>query len=945
MKKFSKNDFSDSAICNYCGQWRKKPANLTNQQLEEMDWKCDECKAKENPQPKPQPEVPTEQERGSKEVSKYDPEYSFLVTLVKLLVKEGVSPQEIKSIAAAYPFVTIDDVGDLTAKLWTLATEKYHIPREWLIKRLPKNANLKIATSVIRVNTRNGEEFRIYKNPTMQQISNLANNVIKGDVRIFEYNGENYAWDALKATHLQAASLLGINPNELRESSFEIINSGDRWDEKKQMFVGLESDPSHVPEEIDVERIKYNNKLKGNNAWFYLDENNEWQGPMSYGRANAYKNRVEKKLDKTVKSAGQVTADLWPAQEAAENTLSHEHNSLSYNPLQEADTSACGPNPNEEIPCPNCGRLREYADVVQDGMCDQCNSKTAKKKSLNIDRVVQILNGKEPRVVRVDPVNFVVELEDGTVLSFDEATKMAITMEKTADGFTGAEFSTDDFGVNPTMDSGPWSSPEDQGARPQKSPFPNTSWLPADDENLDEQPWSNVASTIKRSFSKKANPNARYWIAPDGKVFPVTGVHGSWTAANPDVLKQYGIKPATDRYGTGRVWDDMAAAGWVRVSNEPAGTGFQIQVPDINNIPPFVDDFIAQHYTRGDVILIGNGRDQGVEVYNPFPSIQKAVNRALRMKQTASLKQAHCGPCTPLKMEAIKMLSDAQYKNPKLGLDAVLSGLAERSTDLDLQPFLHQFETALKIFEDSSEQQDSDVHKKLAQIFFALSEVNKRLHDKTFDAVDKPAKQAFSKKEADLSGQVVNQIVNAIHADGGVTWSLSKGDMVGTDNYAVAVYPERAQILDEADFENIEQFITANSDLLNNPENSFGAWSHDGKVYLDVVATIPDVNQAIELGKQHNQIAIWDLKNAKEIQTGGTGEVKQAAQKSILPQQFQDEIAAETSPVYNIALTNYAEAVKRGHERNRSLEYAIESVANLEKIDPKKLVELINRYL
>ena len=116
-------------------------------------------------------------------------------------------------------------------------------------------------------------------------------------------------------------------------------------------------------------------------------------------------------------------------------------------------------------------------------------------------------------------------------------------------------------------------------------------------------------------------------------------------------------------------------------------------------------------------------------------------------------------------------------------------------------------------------------------------------------------------------------------------------------------------------------------------------------MYLDVVATIPDVNDAKALGKEHNQIAIWDLKNGNEILTGGTGEVKTAASNQILPQQLQDEIAASTSPVYNIALNNYAQAVKRGHEKDRSLRYAVESVSNLEHIDEKKLIELINQYL
>src|SRR5258708_10455693 len=79
--------------------------------------------------------------------------------------------------------------------------------------------------------------------------------------------------------------------------------------------------------------------------------------------------------------------------------------------------------------------------------------------------------------------------------------------------FSGAEFSTTDFNTNPTLDNGPFSSPEDHGAKPQKQPFPNTNWVPADDENKDEQPYSNVASSF-RPFSKKAakNPHSESFI-------------------------------------------------------------------------------------------------------------------------------------------------------------------------------------------------------------------------------------------------------------------------------------------------------------------------------------------------------------------------------------------------------------------------------------------------
>lgn len=575
------------------------------------------------------PSLPTPpEERGSKEISKYDPEYIFLVKLIKLITKEGVPPQEIKALAEQYPFVTIDDIGDLTAKIWSLATQKYQIPGQWLQQRLPKSASLK-------------------------------------------------------------------------------------------------------------------------------------------------------------------KADLWPAQEETEDMLDHAPGYLAYSYGQD---------------------------------------KTSKNKSLNLTKAIEILNKGENKVISINPKDLTIVLTDGSKISFDEATKRAADINKQADGFTGAEFSTDDFGVNPTMDIGPFSSPEDQGAKPQKSPFPNTNWLPADDENKDEQPASNVAGAFKRPFSKVAGLDGRYWIAPDGKEFDAGTHHGAWVGQHADILKQYGIKNAKNLH---EAYTQMFQAGWSRVSNE---RGFTIQVADLNHIPAYLDDFIAKHYQKGDIIRIGTDNEM-VEITDPFPSLQRAINKALQQTR-ASLKHA------------------------------------------------------------------------------------------------------------DLSGQFVNQILNTIHTNGGATFSLSQGNMVGTNNYAVSAYPERSEILPSGvDFDTLEQFISKNEDLLSNPENSIGAWAHNGKLYLDVVATIPDAEQAKALGKEHNQIAIWDLKNGNEILTGGTGEVKTAAQDQVLPQQFQDEIAASTSPVYNIALNNYAQAVKRGHEKDRSLRYAVESVSNLEHIDEKKLVELINQYL
>jgi uncharacterized pyridoxal phosphate-containing UPF0001 family protein len=68
-------------------------------------------------------------------------------------------------------------------------------------------------------------------------------------------------------------------------------------------------------------------------------------------------------------------------------------------------------------------------------------------------------------------------------------------------------------------------------------------------------------------------------------------------------------------------------------------------------------------------------------------------------------------------------------------------------------------------------------------------------------------------------------------------------------------------------------------------------------------------------------------------------------EEQLLTEVDQNAIAAASSPAYVMAVNNYAEAFKRGHSKDRALEYALESVSNVEKLDPKKLVEFINKYI
>jgi hypothetical protein len=139
----------------------------------------------------------------------------------------------------------------------------------------------------------------------------------------------------------------------------------------------------------------------------------------------------------------------------------------------------------------------------------------------------------------------------------------------------------------------------------------------------------------------------------------------------------------------------------------------------------------------------------------------------------------------------------------------------------------------------------------------------------------------LSNPSGELPGRIevddaVEQIL-ALHMEyDGSTFNMYFGDLGGKTLYAVSLYPDLGIVLEgqEIPEDLLRRFISDNSDLLDDPRVSVGTWfdSESGLTYLDVSATIPDRQQAIELGQQYNQIAIFDLSTFEEISTGGTGE-------------------------------------------------------------------------
>ena len=76
------------------------------------------------------------QRRVEEPVTLSSPEYKDLLNHITALIQAGVPGKAIKNTLGSSPMETIQDVGDMKAKLWTLATVEYGIPRRQLMEKM-----------------------------------------------------------------------------------------------------------------------------------------------------------------------------------------------------------------------------------------------------------------------------------------------------------------------------------------------------------------------------------------------------------------------------------------------------------------------------------------------------------------------------------------------------------------------------------------------------------------------------------------------------------------------------------------------------------------------------------------------------------------------------------------------------------------------------------------
>lgn len=118
------------------------------------------------------------------------------------------------------------------------------------------------------------------------------------------------------------------------------------------------------------------------------------------------------------------------------------------------------------------------------------------------------------------------------------------------------------------------------------------------------------------------------------------------------------------------------------------------------------------------------------------------------------------------------------------------------------------------------------------------------------------------------------EVYKAFSKSHGVSYNVVTGEMnpktgymVGLHKYGKKTYVPR----NEKEFRlTLFNYMTGEVDkqIADRPELFVGLWVFERVLHIDLCENIQDRHEAIEKGKQENQLAIWDCKEEVEIVTG-----------------------------------------------------------------------------
>lgn len=106
----------------------------------------------------------------------------------------------------------------------------------------------------------------------------------------------------------------------------------------------------------------------------------------------------------------------------------------------------------------------------------------------------------------------------------------------------------------------------------------------------------------------------------------------------------------------------------------------------------------------------------------------------------------------------------------------------------------------------------------------------------------------------------------SVKATGGGSYNIHTGELNPKDGYMVSINGCETVVDYNEDFDiEVRRYIKKNMDVIYEPNIFLGAWTNDGKVYLDCSQKIVDKREALHKGLRRNQKAIWDNTTLSEI--------------------------------------------------------------------------------
>lgn len=118
----------------------------------------------------------------------------------------------------------------------------------------------------------------------------------------------------------------------------------------------------------------------------------------------------------------------------------------------------------------------------------------------------------------------------------------------------------------------------------------------------------------------------------------------------------------------------------------------------------------------------------------------------------------------------------------------------------------------------------------------------------------------------------------ARNSNGG--FSVRPDGSTPTKGYMVAVQGRTQEVAGDAMKSNtkaiLEGYAQKNADALRWKGSHIGGWTDPatGRTHLDVTHNIPRQSAAVKVGRERNQIGIYDVKRNRVINTGGTGDLR-----------------------------------------------------------------------